>query len=791
MTMKLGELVAYLKVDKKQLTVGLEAAKAETKAAGDSMDKSSAAAAASVARSWLNGFGLISTGSRTNSNQLARDIDATKLKIRQLGLEYDRTGNKSLLKDLSKERSQLKALESVVSELATGGLATARTALNNFASGFTNVATNVWNLIPILLGLAAAALLAVPAVYLLGGALGALPALAFGGGAAIGALVLGFMGLGDAFRKTASSGSTVVDRAYQIAVAERRVRDANKEVTASQEALNRARLTAALRMRDLTRNLTGAHLDEESAIAAVASAQRDLDAARLTENPDRIAAADLALRQQQQSLADVRDRVADLTREQADAAAKGVEGSDEVTAALDRQQHAVEGVTDAMHGLKEAQKPPPSGGGAAAQITKLAPSAAAFVAAIKSLKPAFDSLRLDVQEKLFKGVGAEIKSLATAWLPTLHARLGGMADMFNGLFKNLAKTAKKPEFIANISAGMESVQRLFDRIGKSLTGPFLDALGTLSRAAGPFIDALGEGIGGILDDFSAWIDAADKSGSLTTFFEKAGKFFLDVLDIGKDVGSILGSIFSIITKSFEKQQDDSMTTFKDKMDALAKWFADPANQKKIADFLTKLQDFYFWVKNEAIPWTGKWIDRLQGFADRLAGWGHQAIAFRDQVVGAFDALVGAVSGLPGRIGNAASGMWNGILTGFKVAINWIIGKWNNLGFTIGGGSFMGISIPSARFDTPDIPYLARGGVIDPTPGGRLAVLGEAGKREIATPEDLLRRIVREETNSGHAEALVVENHIHVGDEVVKVVRTEIKESNRNTKRQVQTGAGTR
>jgi hypothetical protein len=603
-------------------------------------------------------------------------------------------------------------------------------------------------------------------------------------------LGIGFMGLSDAFKKTATSGGSVVDRAYQIAQAERRVRDANREVLASQEALTRARRAAAENLEDLTRALAGAHLDEEAAVQSVADAQRDLDRARLSEDPGNIARATLAYNQAQQSLAEVRDRVQDLTDEQEDAARKGVEGSDQVTAALERQQQAVEAVGDATHDLREAQKPP-AGGGPAEEVTKFAASALAAVAAIKALRPAWESLRLDVQEKLFAGVGGEITSLAAVWLPKLRERLGGMASMFNGLFREFAESAKNPVFVANISAGVESVERLIGRIGRSLAGPFMDAFGSLSRAAGPFIDALGEGIGGLVDDFSAWIKAADESGDLDRFFERAGEFFRDVLAIGGSVASIIGSIFGIIFRADDRNPGKPLDSLKDALDRVAKWLDDPANQEKVASFFGKIEDFFLWVKDEAIPTVVKWGTRIGEWADRLSGWADKAIAFKDRVVGAVDAVAGAVAGLPGRISAAAHGMWDGIKESFRSALNWIIGKWNGLRFTVGGGSFLGVPIPSATLGVPPIPFLARGGVIEPTPGGRLAVLGEAGKREIATPEDLLRRIVREETGGQDQGPQVIENHIHIGDEVTRVVRTEVRESNRALKRSVLAGAGAR
>lgn len=107
-----------------------------------------------------------------------------------------------------------------------------------------------------------------------------------------------------------------------------------------------------------------------------------------------------------------------------------------------------------------------------------------------------------------------------------------------------------------------------------------------------------------------------------------------------------------------------------------------------------------------------------------AGW------LKDQVTGRVSAMVGLFTSLPGRISRATSGMFNGIRAAFRSAINWIVGKWNGLSFTIGGGSFMGMSVPSASFGTPNLPYLAKGGNI--LQGGSV-VVGDAGPEILTLP----------------------------------------------------------
>jgi hypothetical protein len=114
----------------------------------------------------------------------------------------------------------------------------------------------------------------------------------------------------------------------------------------------------------------------------------------------------------------------------------------------------------------------------------------------------------------------------------------------------------------------------------------------------------------------------------------------------------------------------------------------------------------------------------KGLFTTVVGW---AIGVKDRVVNGFNKVVSFVKGLPARIRSAASGMWNGIKDSFRAAVNWLIGKWNNFQLTLGGGSVMGINIPSITLSTPNIPYLAAGGIVTrPT----LAVLGERGPEAV-------------------------------------------------------------
>ena len=125
----------------------------------------------------------------------------------------------------------------------------------------------------------------------------------------------------------------------------------------------------------------------------------------------------------------------------------------------------------------------------------------------------------------------------------------------------------------------------------------------------------------------------------------------------------------------------------------------------------------------------------------------------------FTAVVSFISGLPGKITSAARGMWDGITSAFKAAINTIIRGWNRIEFKIPGFKVGPISYGGFTLGVPDIPQLAKGGVVRRTPGGIMANIGEGRFNEAVLPLppgviEGLQRIANSPTSSPEAGALV-------------------------------------
>lgn len=527
---------------------------------------------------------------------------------------------------------------------------------------------------------------AIPAVTALAGALASIPGLLAGAGAAVGTLALGFKGIGSAFQDkpgggggggvedpasrarriagaergveaarrgigAATRGVQTAERAYDDAV--RRVAEAQRRAQQAQEAVNRARREAREEIEDLNRELAGARLSEEDAALRVTEALRELNAARESGNLPDIQRADLEYRQAQQSLTEAKDATEDLGQAAEEAHSKGIDGSDKVRDALEDQRDAIQGVADAQRAvvdaqngilsandalaasydglasaqdsLAEAQKKAAAaggGGGAVADVVKLAPNAQKFVDAIKALKPAFEDLRLDVQQRLFAGLDTVITGLADKWKNPLKRIFGGYADTFNEFFKNLGGSLGTPKFIDDIEKGTEGFRKGLDKILDAVSGPLVEAFGSLAAASAPFTEALGTNIARIVTKFSEWVKAGEQSGALQEFMSNATDALNEIFKIGESVASIIGSIVEIIAgkRIGGKGEKTPLQSFREGLDKVADWLDDPQNQQKIRDFISDVSD----AVKELIEF-GKnvksVIEKIQGVVDKVQSIG--------------------------------------------------------------------------------------------------------------------------------------------------------------------------
>jgi hypothetical protein len=501
-----------------------------------------------------------------------------------------------------------------------------------------------------------------------------------------------------------------------VADAQARVSEAQRRALQAQQAVNRARKEAKEDIEDLNRSLSGAKLSEEDATLRVTEALRELNKAKESGVLPDIQRADLEYRQAQQALEEAKDATEDLGEAAKDANDLGVEGSDKVQDALQDQVDANNAVKDAIRGvadaqvavieaqngvlsandalkssydglasaqdsLAEAQKKAAAagGGGALAEVVKLAPAAQRFVDAIKALKPAFESLRLDVQQRLFAGLDKTVTRLGEAWIPALRITLGSYADTFNGFFKNLGASLTAPKFITDLQLGAEAGRKAFFAIGDAVTSKLVPAFGALSSAAAPFIETLGREIADIVTEFSEWVLQGEKTDALKDFFATASESMHDLFTTGKLVGKIIGNLFQIITGGDQETGKSSIDSFNDGLTQLNDYLSDPTNQQSIRDFFGSLKD--------GLADVAKYIQAFKDFVDK----------FRDIKKALFGDDSGTASSAGASIGKAlVAGIATGVKIGFETTWGIIAGFfWSGPDSLLGRiKSGLGIASPS-------------------------------------------------------------------------------------------------
>jgi phage-related minor tail protein len=162
------------------------------------------------------------------------------------------------------------------------------------------------------------------------------------------------------------------------------------------------------------------------------------------------------------------------------------------------------------------------------------------------------------------------------------------------------------------------------------------------------------------------------------------------------------------------------------MKTVGAWFAGP-----FAGFFVTLWNKITSSLGRAKSQLMSGINAIKNF---FVSWYNKSNEMMSKIIAKGVQLANWFRALPGRIGGALRNVFSGLWSGFKSIVNRIIGAWNNLSFTVGGGSFAGVSLPSATVSTPNLPMLANGGIVT---GPTVAMIGEGRQDEAVIPLDRL------------------------------------------------------
>ncbi|MCK2239402.1 MULTISPECIES: hypothetical protein [unclassified Crossiella] len=175
-------------------------------------------------------------------------------------------------------------------------------------------------------------------------------------------------------------------------------------------------------------------------------------------------------------------------------------------------------------------------------LGKLAPNARIAATEVRALRPAFDSMRLDVQDELFAGLGFAVRDLGGQYLPILRTALTGVASELNIAAGQVTGFLEQWDTAADITLILGNARTAIGNLTGAVA-PLVSAFTDVATVGSTFLPQLTSGAIGAAQSFSEFISTARESGKLAGWISAA-------IDVLRQLGALLGNVFSIVTSVF-------------------------------------------------------------------------------------------------------------------------------------------------------------------------------------------------------------------------------------------------
>ncbi|MFF3622328.1 hypothetical protein [Streptomyces sp. NPDC002467] len=253
----------------------------------------------------------------------------------------------------------------------------------------------------------------------------------------------------------------------------------------------------------------------------------------------------------------------------APAAGVAVTGLIAVQLAAKALKIGMKGVGDAVSAALDPSDPEAY----AEALKKLSPNARDFVKEIRNLQPQFKAIQQGVQDALFEDFGQLMKDLGEHTLPILGRGLKDAATTLNLMGQSAANAALDLSLNGTLGKAINGANAGLSNLTQA-PGQFITALTQIGAAAGPAFARMTGAAATGLDTLSQKLTHAFDSGAMQTAIEDAVTVFKQLFEVVRNVGSIVGSVFSAARTT----GGDFLGVLTQITGALAEAFASPAVQ---------------------------------------------------------------------------------------------------------------------------------------------------------------------------------------------------------------------
>jgi len=191
-------------------------------------------------------------------------------------------------------------------------------------------------------------------------------------------------------------------------------------------------------------------------------------------------------------------------------------------------------------------------------MAALSPAARSTVQEIRALAPAWTSLRLDVQERLFTGLGTSVKQLGSAYLPSLRSGLGGIATGFNGIAKDVTTFATSADTVRDVDTIFRNTGQAVEAARPSVVN-LAQAFRDVAVVGSAELPGLAAGWTNVTARFRDFISNARDTGQLKVWIDEGIRTLEQLGAVAGNVGSSLAAVF----KAAKESGADFLTTLVD------------------------------------------------------------------------------------------------------------------------------------------------------------------------------------------------------------------------------------
>lgn len=331
-----------------------------------------------------------------------------------------------------------------------------------------------------------------------------------------------------------------------------------------------------------------------------------------------------------------------------------------------------------MSGFSDAVK---KGG---ADLAALPPNARAAATAIRDLGPAWDSIKTDVQNRLFAGTSSIIKQIGATDLPVLRGGFDSMAGSLNQGIKYFGQWATSSKTVADFRTIMDNSSVSTQNLMRSLQ-PILGIIRDLATVGSQFLPQLTSGFASAAQRAADFVSHARDTGQLHQWIQTGITAVHELMSVFGDVIQLIMRI-STAPPLFGFDFLSSLTSVTGLVLKLISAFPELIPMIELAIVGYKAWTISQWLLNAAMDANpiGLVIVAIAALVAAIViAWNHSE-TFRDIVLSVMAAVSGAISSgvniakgalnwfgsLPGLF----SGWFNGAYNAASGAINNLIGQ---------------------------------------------------------------------------------------------------------------------